>query len=114
MPSLKLVLSASLPTRSRTTWTSLINPGRIIPAEITALTNITNEMVRTAPPLKAVLQDFIDFVGELPVVGHNVRFDLAFLQRQGALKYNPVIDTRELASVLMPTLSRYNLAHPRG
>ena len=33
-----------------------------------------------------------------------------FLQRQGALKYNPVIDTRELASVLMPTLSRYNLA----
>jgi len=31
-------------------------------------------MVRTALPIKAVLQDFMDFVGELPVVGHNVRF----------------------------------------
>jgi ATP-dependent DNA helicase DinG len=98
------------PDQTSTTWTSLINPGRLIPPEITALTNITNEMVRTAPPLKAILQDFIDFVGEVPVVGHNVRFDLAFIQRQGALKYNPVLDTRELASVLMPTLSRYNLS----
>lgn len=97
------------PGQEDAVWSSLVNPGRLIPPEITSLTHITNEMVRTAPPLKAVMQEFTDFAGELPVVGHNVRFDLAFLQRQGAFKYNPVMDTRELASVLMPSLSRYNL-----
>ena len=98
------------PDQTRATWSKLVNPGRLIPPEITQLTNITNEMIRTAPPLKAVLQDFSDFIGEVPVVGHNVRFDLGFIQRQGALKTNPVLDTREIASVLLPTLSRYNLS----
>ncbi len=98
------------PDQTQTTWSKLINPGRLIPPEITQLTNITNEMIRTAPPLKAVLQDFVDFIGDVPVVGHNVRFDLGFIQRQGALKYNKVLDTREIASVLLPTLSRYNLS----
>jgi len=98
------------PDQTQTTWSKLINPERLIPPEITQLTNITNEMIRTAPPLKVVLQDFINFIGEVPVVGHNVRFDLGFIQRQGALKYNHVLDTREIAAVLLPTLSRYNLS----
>ncbi len=46
---------------------------------------------------------------DAPIVGHNVRFDLGFLQRAGLFQYNEVIDTYELASVLMPTASRYNL-----
>jgi ATP-dependent DNA helicase DinG len=46
---------------------------------------------------------------DAPVVGHNVRFDLGFLQRSGLFEYNDVIDTYELSSVLMPTASRYNL-----
>ena len=90
-------------------WTTLINPGRPIPSFITQLTGISNEMVRNAPPLKAVLQDLVDFVGDSPVLGHNVRFDLSFLQRSKILLENPVIDTYEMASVLMPTASRYNL-----
>ena len=49
------------------------------------------------------------FVGDAPVIGHNVRFDLGFLQKAGLFQYNEVIDTYELASVLMPTASRYNL-----
>src|SRR5690606_11724115 len=49
------------------------------------------------------------FVGDLPIIGHNIRFDLGFLQRAGLFPYNEAIDTYELASVLMPTASRYNL-----
>ena len=59
-------------------WTTLVNPGRPIPPFITQLTGITNEMVRNAPPIKAVIQDLADFVGDAPVIGHNVRFDLCF------------------------------------
>ncbi|MRR32921.1 3'-5' exonuclease, partial [bacterium] len=90
-------------------WSSLINPGRPIPPMITQLTGITNEMVRNAPPIRAVVNDFADFVGDAPVVGHNVGFDLSFLQRNNILKLNEVVDTYELAAVLLPTSSRYNL-----
>ena len=90
-------------------WSSLINPARPIPPTITALTGITNEMVRNAPALRAVLPEFADFVGTAPVLGHNVRFDLSFLQRSGVLQNNEVLDTYELASVVMPMASRYNL-----
>src|SRR5689334_18659943 len=91
-------------------WTTLINPGRHIPEFITGLTGISDVEVRQAPKLREVAQALEAFVGDAPVVGHNVRFDLGFLQKQaGILHYNEVIDTYELASVLMPTASRYNL-----
>ena len=90
-------------------WSKLINPGRPIVPFITQLTGITNEMVRNAPPIQAVLQELADFVGDDPVVGHNVRFDLGFLQKQRILKFNQAIDTYELAAITLPGNSRYNL-----
>ena len=91
-------------------WTTLVNPRRPIPTFITQLTGITNNMVRNAPVLAEVMADFMAFVGDAPVVGHNVSFDLSFLQRAGALQHNTDLDTYELAAVLMPTASRYNLS----
>jgi len=96
-------------TRVEAEWTSLINPARAIPALITQLTGITNDMVRNAPPIKAVIQELADFIGDSPVVGHNVQFDLGFLRKNGILGLAEPIDTYELAAVLMPTASRYNL-----
>ena len=90
-------------------WTKLINPGKPIVPFITQLTGITNEMVRNAPPIQAVIQELADFIGDDPVVGHNVRFDLGFLQKQHILQFNKVIDTYELAAVVLPCNSRYNL-----
>ena len=91
-------------------WSTLVNPRRAISGFISQLTGISNNMVRNAPVLPDVMGDFIGFVGDAPVVGHNVSFDLSFLQRAGALKHNTDIDTYELAAVLMPTASRYNLS----
>ena len=90
-------------------WETVINPGRHIPEFITGLTGISDVEVRGAPKFKNIVQDLEAFVGNDPVVGHNVRFDLGFLQKGGILQYNEVIDTYELAAVLMPTASRYNL-----
>jgi ATP-dependent DNA helicase DinG len=90
-------------------WSSMINPGRHIPEFITGLTGISDVEVRNAPKFQEVRQDLEAFVGDAPVVGHNVRFDLGFLQKGGLFQYNEVIDTYELAAVLMPTASRYNL-----
>ncbi len=91
-------------------WSTLVNPNKPIPPDITRLTGITNEMVRNAPPIRAITQTLADFVGDAPVVGHNVGFDLGFLRRYNILLNNDEIDTYELAAALMPTASRYNLA----
>jgi DNA polymerase-3 subunit epsilon/ATP-dependent DNA helicase DinG len=90
-------------------WTSVVNPGRHIPEFITGLTGISDVEVRNAPKFQEIRKDLEAFVGNAPVVGHNVRFDLGFLQKAGLFQYNEVIDTYELAAVLMPTASRYNL-----
>ncbi len=90
-------------------WSTFINPNRHIPEAITALTGIDDSMVRNAPRIQDVVEELAAFVGECPVLGQNVRFDLGFLQRQRVLLFNSVVDTYEMASVLLPTASRYNL-----
>lgn len=62
------------------TFQTLVNPGVGIPPEITILTGITTAMVRPAPRIEAVLPAFLEFLGPAVIVGHNVRFDLRFLQ----------------------------------
>ncbi len=90
-------------------WSTLINPNRHIPEQITQLTGINDAMVRQAPRIQDVLTDLQTFVGDLPILGQNVRFDLGFLRKQRILTLNQAIDTYEMASVLLPSASRYNL-----
>jgi DNA polymerase-3 subunit epsilon/ATP-dependent DNA helicase DinG len=90
-------------------FSTLINPGRHIPEFITNLTGIDDAMVRQAPRLREISQELESFVGDLPVAGHNVRFDAGFLQKAGLLQFNELIDTYELAAILMPSASRYGL-----
>jgi DNA polymerase-3 subunit epsilon/ATP-dependent DNA helicase DinG len=90
-------------------WSSLINPGRPIPPFIIQLTGIHNEMVAQAPFIQEVYEDLVDFAGDMPLVGHNISFDLGFLKRRGGLATNKPVDTYEMAAILLPTAERYNL-----
>lgn len=90
-------------------FSTLIHPGRRIPPFITQLTGITDQMVIRAPSIREILPDLKRFVGDSPILGHNIRFDLSFLNRQGLFRNNSILDTYEMASVLMPSAGRYNL-----
>jgi DNA polymerase III subunit epsilon len=88
------------------TLQSLVNPGRAIPPMITVLTGISESMVIRAPAIEAVLPSMIEFLGDAVVVGHNVGFDMAFinaaLTRRGDPEItNPIIDTLPLARRLI-------------
>ena len=61
------------------TLQTFVNPGRAIPPSITILTGITEAMVLPAPPVEAVLPSLLEFIGDAVIVGHNVRFDIGFL-----------------------------------
>ncbi len=92
-------------------WGSLVNPGREIPPKTEELTGITNQMVRDQgiPPYKA-LAEAQRIIGNLPIVGHNVMFDINFMRRQRMLAANPAIDTFELAGILIPHAGQYSLS----
>ncbi len=96
-------------SRVEAEWSSLVNPNRHVPEFITGLTGINDAMLRGAPSVRQAATELASFLGDLPIVGHNVRFDLGFLQRHINLSLNEIIDTYELAAVLLPTAGRYNL-----
>ena len=58
---------------------TLVDPGREIPPFITVLTGITHAMVINAPKIEEAFPTFLEFLGDAVIVGHNVRFDLSFL-----------------------------------
>lgn len=64
------------PTR---TFHTLVNPGSAIPPFITVFTGITQAMVVEAPRIDQVLPSLLEFIRDAVIVGHNVRFDLSFL-----------------------------------
>jgi ATP-dependent DNA helicase DinG len=90
-------------------WSSLVNPNRHVPEFVTNLTGIDDAMLRDAPRIRDIIGQFEAFVGNTCILGHNIRFDLGFLQKQTPLALNEVIDTYELAAVLLPAAGRYNL-----
>lgn len=90
-------------------YSTLVNPGRPIPYEITQLTGITDRDVVGKPRFDQVASQITRFVGGAPVVGHNVSFDLGFLRGQGLLAENTGLDTWELSTILLPGLSGYSL-----
>ncbi len=93
----------------------LINPGKPISKRITEVTNITNEMVKDKDNEETVIKRFIEWTKDLPMVAHNAKFDMSFLeaayQKYNLGKYeNPVIDTLELSRVMDSNYSRHSLS----
>jgi len=92
----------------------LINPEVEIPEIITTITGITDEMVQNERTIEEILPEFMDFIGDLPVVCHNAPFDIGFINTN-LKKYNlnllnnPAIDTVELARAYIPRAYNYKL-----
>ena len=95
------------------TFNTFVDPGQHIPAEITKLTGITDQMVAGAPDEAAALRAFLDFCGDRPIVAHNADFDTGFMTaaaRRNGIDFAPVyLDTLVLAQTLLPHLRRHKL-----
>ena len=96
-------------------YDELINPGRPLPAKITDVTNITDAMLADKDTEENAVKRFIAWFGDLPMVAHNAKFDVSFLE-MAYKKYNlgeftnPVIDTLELSRTLDNNYSRHGLS----
>ena len=92
------------------TLQTLINPYREVPKVIQKLTGITPRHLEGAPSFASVAEELLAFIGPLPIVGHNVFFDLSFLSRHGVNLTDEVYDTRDLAAILLPCSASYSLS----
>lgn len=63
------------------TFSALVNPGLYIPIEASRVNHITDDMVRSAPPIAKVLPRFLAFVGDTMLAAHNASFDMTFIIR---------------------------------
>ena len=96
-------------------YDELINPGRPLPEKITAVTNITDDMLKDKDTEEHAIKRFIEWFGDLPMVAHNAKFDVSFLE-MCYKKYNlgtftnPVIDTLELSRTLDNNYARHSLS----
>ncbi len=92
-----------------------INPHRHIPDKITELTCITDDMVKDADDEETVTKRFLEWIGDLPMVAHNAKFDISFIE-MAMHKYNlgeftsTVIDTLELSRTLDQGFARHSLS----
>jgi len=106
---------------------SLVNPGIPIPDFITKLTGINDEQVQNAPALESIFEQCLQFIGDSPLIGHQINFDAAFIEyvirRQKndfaewdneaqRFKYlsNLRMDTLFLARIFLPFLERFRLS----
>ena len=91
------------------TFQRLCDPGFPIPPQIEMITGITTEMVRNAPNPRSVLPDFLEFVGDDFIVGHNVLFDVRFISASAGCFTNPYIDTMKIFRKLHSALPHHRL-----
>lgn len=80
-------------------FSTLINPQKPIPPTASSINNITDEMVKNSPTIWQVIPSLNEYIGTVPIVGHNLPFDLDFLCRAGlnVSKKQNLYDTLQLA-----------------
>jgi DNA polymerase III epsilon subunit family exonuclease len=88
------------------TFETLVNPGVGLPPTIAALTGIDARELRRAPRAELAVRRFLAFAGDAPLVAHNARFDVGFLDRAverltGQRVAATVVDTVWLARRLL-------------
>ena len=91
-------------------YASLVNPRRRLSQFITSLTGIRQRDVDAAPEWDEVSPDLTRFLGDSPVIAHNAGFDTGFLRSNGVYPRGLVVDTLDLAWVVLPSEPSYGLA----
>lgn len=99
-------------------WATFVRPATgAIPAHITDLTGITEEMVRNAPPIREALSNFFAYAGGLPLVAHNgASYDGPLVRATCTRLSLPlpdsflVLDTLPLARTMLPLLPAHTVS----
>ena len=94
---------------------TLVNPEIPIPPFITALTGISDSMVKDAPLFADIADQLLEFLDDSILVAHNAPFDMHFLNHEISRVYgeyrmaNPCLCTVQLSRKLLPHIENHKL-----
>ncbi len=91
------------------TFNQLVNPQINLPPIISHITGIKKEDLTDAPLFSEIKDKLKEFLGTYPIIGHNISFDINFLNEKGMGLINPLYDTLQLAGMMIPGLVSYSL-----
>lgn len=96
-------------------FSTYVNPGRKLEERITALTGIRNEDLEDAPELDEIFPELLEFLGDLPLLGHRILFDYSFLKKAAVDRKltfeRSAVDTLQIARKYLPDLPHRNLEY---
>lgn len=95
-------------------FTTLIKPNKNIPANVSEINHITNEMVEDKPTIKQIIPALSEFIGKSTLLGHNLMFDLRFLYKYGydfTSQKRKYIDTLDIAKSKLKKYDEYKDEH---
>ncbi len=95
-------------------FSTFINPGIPVPSFITDLTGISDKELVSAPAFSEVAEKLLQFIGNLPLCGHQVEFDATFLSEELKRIGRPtfsgqLLDTALLSRILLQGSTRFSL-----
>lgn len=94
---------------------TLVDPGKKLEKRITELTGLRDEDLAGAPGIGEVLPALVEFMGDLPLLGHSVLFDFSFLKKAavnaGISLEKKGIDTLKIARKYLAQLEHRNLGY---
>lgn len=95
------------------TYQQLLSPIQPLTPKIVQLTGITDEMLQGQPSFQEIAEEFLTFLGEEPLLGHNVEFDYRFIKTEFAridkVYEAKLIDSLTIARTLLPELESRSL-----
>jgi len=86
-----------------------VNYQEPIPSLIQNLTGITSQDVADAPSLESLKDELISFCGDLPIMGHNINFDINFLKAKGIQLPGAALDTMPLSHMVFDNIESFSL-----
>lgn len=84
------------------TFHAYLNPGRSVPSEAAMVHGLTDEFLADKPVFAEVVDDFLTFIGDAPIVAHNAGFDMSFINAElTRTGYKTLPKERAIDTVLM-------------
>lgn len=85
------------------TWNTYLDPRTVISESASLLNGITDEMVKDAPKINQVVDDFLSFIGNSPIVGYNIKSNLSFMWCAGI----DLITGKDVYDVMLSTYALF-------
>jgi len=82
-------------------YETLINPEKEIRHSSIKIHGITQDMVADSPTIKEVMPKILEFIGDYPIIGHNVIFDYSFLNQASLELYEKPLENHRIDSQVM-------------